>query len=189
MGEHEEIRRQVRTRFSAVARDPRAERRFALGRASALALGYAAPDLDALPPEAVERFAGVGCPLSLGGIPAGARVLDLGAGSGVDALLAARRGARVTAVDMTPEMLALASGAARGAVRFVRSLAERLPFPDASFDAALSNGVLNLCPDKPRVLEEIARVLRPGAPFLAADILLEDGVDEATVKRVGAWSD
>jgi SAM-dependent methyltransferase len=189
MNEHDEIRSQVRARFSAVARDPKAERRFALGRASAVALAYAPEDLDALPPSAVDRFAGVGCPLSLGGLPEGARVLDLGSGAGVDALLAARRGARVTGADMTAEMLRLAAGAAGGAVRFVRSLAERLPFADGSFDAAVSNGVLNLCPDKARVLGELARVLRPEAPLLAADILLEDGVDEATVRRVGAWSD
>ncbi len=189
MSEHEEILRQVRARFGAVARDPSAERRFALGRASALALGYDPEELDALPPAAVDRFAGVGCPLSLGRIPEGARVLDLGSGAGMDALLAARRGARVTGVDMTREMLRFAAGAACGAVRFVRSLAGRLPFADASFDMAISNGVLNLCPDKARVLGELARVLRPGAPLLAADILLEDDVDEAIVRRVGAWSD
>jgi len=184
-----EIRAQVRARFGAVARDPQSEKRFALGRESALALGYDAQDLDALPALAVDRFAGVGCPLALGPIAEGARVLDLGLGSGVDALLAARRGALVTGVDMTPEMLRTASDAARGEVRLVKALVERLPFADGSFDAAITNGVLNLCPEKPRALSELARVLRPGAPLYAADILLEEGVDEQTVKRVGAWSD
>ena len=186
---HEEIRGQVRSRFEAIARDPASERRFAMGRSSALALGYSAADLDALPAAAVDRFAGVGCPLALGPIPKRARVLDLGAGSGVDALLAARRGARVTGIDMTPDMLRAAARAAQGAATFVRALAEDLPFGDRSFDAAVSNGVLNLCPDKPRALTELARVLKPGAPLYAADILLEDGVDEGTVKRLGAWSD
>ncbi len=189
MSAHEEIRAQVRARFGAVARDPKAERRFAMGRPSALALGYAAEELDALPPAAVERFAGVGCPLALGPIAARARVLDVGAGSGVDALLAGRRGARVAAIDMTADMLRVAARAAVDDVRFVRALAEGLPFPEGTFDAALSNGVLNLCPDKPRALAELARVLKPGAPLLAADILLEEGVDEGTVKRLGAWSD
>jgi ubiquinone/menaquinone biosynthesis C-methylase UbiE len=127
--------------------------------------------------------------LALGPIPGNARVLDLGSGSGVDALLAAKRGARVTGVDMTADMVRVAAEAARDRTRFVRALAEALPFPDASFDAAITNGVLNLCPDKPRALSEIARVLRPGAPLLGADILLEDGVDERTVGRLGAWSD
>jgi ubiquinone/menaquinone biosynthesis C-methylase UbiE len=106
----------------------------------------------------------------------------------VDALLAARRGARVTGVDMTGEMLAVAARDPGGA-RFVRALAERLPFGDGSFDVALSNGVLNLCPDKPRALAELARVVKPGGVVYGADILLEEGVEEATVKRLGAWSD
>jgi SAM-dependent methyltransferase len=189
MSDGNEIRRQVSARFGAVARDPSVERRFAIGRPSALALGYDPEELDALPAGVVDRFAGVGCPLALGPIRKGARVLDLGAGSGVDALLAARRGARVTGVDMTLDMLRVAAGAARGKARFVRALAERLPFADSSFDAALSNGVLNLCPDKPGALAELARVLKPGAPLHAADILLEEGVDEGTVGRLGAWSD
>lgn len=189
MSTEHEIRNQVRARFGAVARDPSTERRFKIGRASALSLGYDATDLDALPAAAVDRFAGVGCPFALGPIPKGARVLDLGSGSGLDALLAARKGARVTGVDMTPDMLRAAASSAQGKARFVRALAEALPFEDASFDAALSNGVLNLCPNKPRVLEELARVLKPDAPLYAADILLEENVDERTVGRLGAWSD
>ena len=90
---------------------------------------------------------------------------------------------------MTPDMLRVAAGAARGNASFVRALAEGLPFADRSFDAALSNGVLNLCPDKPRALAELARVLKPGAPLYAADILLKEGVSEDTKKRLGAWSD
>lgn len=186
MGMESDIRAQVRARFGAIARDPRVERRFAIGRPSALALGYVPKELDALPAGVVDRFAGVGCPLALGPIPKGARVLDVGAGSGVDALLAARRGARVTGIDMTPEML---RAAPRGEARFVRALAEDLPFADRSFDLALTNGVLNLCPDKPRALVELARVLKPGAPLYAADVLLEEGVSEETKKRLGAWSD
>lgn len=186
---NDDIRAQVRARFGAVARDPACERRFRIGRASALALGYDQEELDALPPAAVDRFAGVGCPIALGEVPKGGRVLDLGSGSGVDALLAARRGARVTGVDMTDGMLRAAAGAARGEASFVRALAESLPFPDASFDAALTNGVLNLCPEKPRALKELARVLKPKAPLYAADILLEEDVDERTKGRLGAWSD
>jgi SAM-dependent methyltransferase len=185
----EDIREEVQRRFGAIGREPGAERRFKLGRESALALGYDAKELDALPRAALDRFAGVGCPLSLGPIPARARVLDLGSGSGVDAVLAARRDARVVGVDMTADMLRVAARAAQGRARFVRALAEGLPFRDASFDAAVTNGVLNLCPDKARALSEVARVLRPGAPLYAADILLEDSVDERTVGRLGAWSD
>jgi ubiquinone/menaquinone biosynthesis C-methylase UbiE len=90
---------------------------------------------------------------------------------------------------MTAAMLGVAAKAARGRARFVRALAEDLPFADASFDAAITNGVLNLCPDKQRALRELSRVLKPEAPLYAADILLEEDVDERTVGRLGAWSD
>jgi SAM-dependent methyltransferase len=183
------IRAEVRARFEALARDPLSERRFRVGRGSALDLGYDARELDALPAATVDRFAGVGRPLALGPVAKGARVLDLGAGSGVDALLAARRGARVVGVDVTRGMVRAAARAAEGRAHVAQGTIEALPFAAGSFDIALSNGVLNLCADKPRELAEIHRVLKAGGALYAADIVLDDGVDEEVVRRLGAWSD
>ncbi len=183
------IRASVRDRFAAVARDPATERRFPLGRASALALGYGAADLDALPAASVARFAGVGDPLapSMGGVAAGEGVLDLGCGSGVDLLRASRvRGVRALGIDMTPGMLAAARSAG---ARVAAGALEALPVRDGWADLVITNGVLNLCPDKERVLAEAFRALRPGGRLRAADVVLDDGVDRATAARLGAWSD
>lgn len=190
------IRASVRERFGRLARDPASERKFPVGRGSARAMGYPEADLDALPASCVDRFAGVGDPLALGPVPRGGRVLDLGSGSGLDALRAARAagpGGFVLGLDMTPPMAAAAAGAAReagiGNAAFALGLAGALPLRDASVDLVLSNGVLNLCPDKEAVLAEVRRVLRPGGRLQAADIVLEDGVSPAEVARAGAWSD
>lgn len=190
------IRDMVRKRFAGIARDPESESRFPVGRESALALGYAADELDAFPADCVARFAGVGCPLSLGPIPEGSTVLDVGAGSGLDALLAGRRvgpSGHVFGIDMTTEMVDAASGCGARLpmthVEFQHGSAEDIPFGSCTVDVVLSNGVINLCPDKSRVLEEIHRVLRPGGSLYLADMFVEEGVDQETVEAVGTWSD
>ena len=123
-------------------------------------------------------------------------MLDLGCGAGLDSLLAARRvgpKGRVIGVDMTPDMVRKAEKNRRklgmNNVEFRQGSAEQLPLGDASVDLVLSNGVINLCPDKGRVVSEIYRVLRPGGRIYVADITLEDGVDQATVEKLGTWSD
>jgi arsenite methyltransferase len=190
------IHAQVTARFAALAADPTSEKRFEIGRASALKLGYAASLLDSLPAAAVNSFAGVGNPLALAPIQPGMTVLDLGCGSGVDAMIAAQLvgpGGRVIGIDMTAEMVARArrACAARGLsnVQIVQAMAERLDVPDASIDAVLSNGVVNLCPHKEQVLAELHRILKPGGRLQLADMSLVEGVNSELLARVGQWSD
>ncbi len=191
-----EIRAAVEQRFAQVARSPDQEKKFPVGPSSAKKLGYDPPEIDALPPAATESFCGVGNPLALGEIRFGQIVLDLGSGAGLDSLLAARRvgpTGRVVGVDLCPEMV---EKARRNAfllglhnVQFMQAQIEKLPLPDASVDVVLSNGVFNLCPDKPAVLAEAFRVLRPGGRFQMADILLHDDVMPEEVAQKGEWSD
>ena len=143
-----------------------------------------------------ESFAGVGNPLGLGEIAPGQTVLDLGSGAGMDSILAARRVGRsgkVIGVDVNEAMLAKArrNASALGVanVEFRRAEADDLPIPDGAVDVVISNGVFNLCLDKPKVLAEVFRVLKPGGRLQMADILLDDGVTPQEVERKGAWSD
>jgi SAM-dependent methyltransferase len=192
----DQIKAMIEERFVKVALDPTGERKFPVGPDSAKRLGYDAAEIDALPPQATESFAGVGNPLALGELRAGAVVLDLGCGAGMDSILASRRvgpKGRVIGVDMTGPMVqkarANASAAGVGNVEFHRAEADRLPVGDGSVDVVISNGVFNLCPDKPGVLAEVFRVLRPGSWLRMADILLDDAVTPEEVERRGAWSD
>jgi ubiquinone/menaquinone biosynthesis C-methylase UbiE len=143
-----------------------------------------------------ESFCGVGNPLGLGELCAGQTVLELGSGPGMDSLLAARRvgpTGKVIGVDMCEEMIAKARHNAEllglKNVDFVNAGIETLPLPDESVDVVISNGVFNLCFDKPRVLAEAVRVLRPGGRLHMADILLDEGVTPEEVAKKGSWSD
>jgi SAM-dependent methyltransferase len=158
--------------------------------------GLRPQEIDALPPSVTESFCGVGYPLGLGEVLPGQSVLDLGSGPGMDTLLAARRvgpTGKVVGVDLCPEMV---EKARRNAlllglynVEFVEAGVEKLPLADGFVDLVISNGVLNLCPDKPAVLAEAFRVLRPGGRLQMADILLHDDVTPDQVARLGEWSD
>ena len=190
------LRASVIDRFRRVAIAPDEERKFPVGPESAKKLGYDPAEVDALPSTVTESFCGVGNPILLGDPQPGQTVLDLGCGAGFDAFLAARRmGAKgkVIGVDMTPEMIAKAhhNASLLGVtnVDFLQGEIEDLPLPDASFDLVISNGVLNLCPDKPRVLAEVFRVLKPGSRLQMADILLEPHVTPEEVASKGSWSD
>lgn len=192
----DDLRAAVKERFAAVAAEPGREEKFPVGPASAKKLGYDPHEIDALPATATESFCGVGNPLGLGDILPGQTVLDLGSGAGLDGLLAARRvgpTGRVVGVDLCPEMVAKARRNADMLglrnVEFVEAGIEKVPLPDDSADVVISNGVFNLCPDKPRVLAEAFRVLRPGGRLQMADILLHDDVTPDEVARLGEWSD
>src|SRR5512133_3722664 len=164
-----DLETKVRNMYCHVARHPHGDYHFEIGRRLAERLGYSADLLDRLPTGAIESFAGVGYFFDLAGLKEGESVLDLGSGSGMDVFCAAVQvgeGGRVVGIDMTSEQIEksgrLCEEADFGQVEFIQSHIEELPARDASFDAVISNGVINLCPEKAGVFAEAARVLRPG---------------------------
>ncbi len=192
----EDLRASVIDRFRRVAIAPEQETKFPVGPESAKKLGYEPAEVDALPSAVTESYCGVGNPFSMSKPQSGQVVLDLGCGAGFDTLLAARRvgaSGKVIGVDMTPEMIVKARINAENLgmmnVELVLGAIEDLPLPAASVDLVISNGVFNLCPDKPRVLSEVFRVLKPVGRFQMADILLEPHVTPDEVATKGSWSD
>lgn len=191
----EALRASVRDEYAAVATDPERGFHFHTGRSLAALLGYPDAWLDALPPDAVASMAGTGNPFALGEIRPGEHIVDCGSGAGADSLIAARLvGAegRVIGVDMTPEMLDTARRAAAAAcldnVEFREGYLEALPVDDGWADVVISNGVLNLVPDKAAALAEMHRVLRPGGRLQVADIVLGRAVPEASKQDVSLWT-
>lgn len=189
------LRDRVRGKYREVAVAPGGSFHFHTGRAAAHRLGYDDERVAALPDAAVESFAGVGNPFALRRLEPGERVVDVGSGAGFDSFLAAGHvgpGGRVVGVDMTPEMLAKARATAAELgmdhVEFRQGLAEELPVEDSWADVVISNGVINLCPDKRAVLEEIRRVLRPGGHLQFADIANGKPVPEAAVRDIDLWT-
>lgn len=191
----EAIERAVQHMYTAVARHPERQFHFPTGRAAAHLLGYPDPELDPLPPEAIASFAGVGYPFRANAIREGDVVLDVGSGSGTDALIASRlagpRG-KVYALDITEAMRAKLSGIAARAGANIEILAgntEAIPLPNASVDVVTSNGVLNLVPDKTRAIEEIHRVLKPGGRLAIADIALGKPVSFKYRQDPNLWAE
>ena len=190
-----ELRDKVKAMYKAVAEEPHGTFHFEMGRDLALRLGYPASDLDSLPPEAVESFAGVGYHLGLAAVAPGQRLVDLGSGSGTDMFLAARRAGdagKVVGVDMTEEQLAkarrLAARDGYTTVRVEQGYIENAPVADGWADVVISNGVINLCDDKAAVFREIARILKPGGRTAISDIVTERQLTEAIVCDVNLWA-
>jgi SAM-dependent methyltransferase len=188
------LREEIRKTYAAVSQEPEREFVFPTGRSWAEDLDYPA-ELANVPDAAVESFAGVANPFALGSLRPGEHVLDLGSGAGTDSLVAAQMvgpTGSVTGIDMTPEMLdkARASAAAMGMdnVRFIEADAERLPFDDGSFDVVISNGVIDLIPDKGAVFSEIFRVLVPGGRIQVADVTIQRPVSEEGRRNIDLWT-
>jgi arsenite methyltransferase len=189
------LRSEIQRTYAAVSNEPGREFMFPTGRAWARDLDYPAELLAPVPETSCESFAGVANPFSLGAIQPGEDVLDIGCGAGMDTLVAAQMTGQkgtVTGIDMTPDMAAKArrSAAEMGLsnVTIVDGSAERLPFRDASFDVVISNGVIDLIPDKDAVFSEIARVLRPGGRIQLADVTIQRPVSEEGRRNIDLWT-
>ena len=189
------LREAIREEYAEVASDPNKGFHFHTGRPLARMLEYADEWLEGIPEPSIESFAGTGNPFSLGELRPGEKVVDLGSGAGIDSLIAAKKvgpEGRVIGVDMTPAMLEKARLAARQAgltnVEFREGYAEALPVDDGWADMVISNGVLNLVPDKAAALQEIGRVLGPDGRLQIGDILVQKAVPESAKRKIDLWT-
>jgi SAM-dependent methyltransferase len=190
----EVLKSEIRKTYASVSDEPEKDFIFPTGRGWAEDLDYPA-ELANVPESAVESFAGVANPFSLGRLAPGERMLDLGSGAGTDSLVAAQmvgEHGRVTGIDMTTPMLAKARAAAAEMgmtnVEFVEGEAEQLPFPDESFDVVISNGVIDLIPDKDAVFSELHRVLVPGGRMQIADVTIQNPVSVEGRRNIDLWT-
>ena len=188
------LKSEIKKTYASVSQEPGKDFMFPTGRAWAQDLGY--PDeLTQVPDFVVDSFAGVANPWSLGRVEPGQDVLDLGSGAGTDSLVAALMvgsAGSVTGIDMTPEMIENAregaSAVGLGNVTFVEGEIEELPFDDGSFDVVISNGVIDLLPDKEVVFASIYRVLRPGGRIQFADVTIQQPVSEEGKRKIDLWT-
>lgn len=188
------LKSEIRKTYASVSQEPEKDFVFPTGRSWAEDLGYP-EELQRVPESVVESFAGVANPFSLGRLETGERVLDLGSGAGTDSLVAALMvgpEGSVIGIDMTPEMIAKSrAGAAElglDNVAFVEGEAEMLPFADASFDVVISNGVIDLIPDKAAAFSELYRVLGPGGRIQVADVTIQQPVSEEGRRKIDLWT-
>lgn len=193
--DRDQLRAHVRKKYEQVAVEPSGDYHFHTGRRAASHLGYEPAVVDALSDRVVESFAGVGNPFVLRPLRRGERIIDVGSGGGFDSLIAAEQvgpHGRVLGVDMTPEMVEKARANAETLdadhVEFREGYIEELPVTDGWADTVISNGVINLCPDKRAVFAEIHRVLRPGGWLQFADIANGNRVPEGAMRDIDLWT-
>jgi arsenite methyltransferase len=192
--EKQKIEEGLRKKYDKVAVSPEGQFKYPTGQAGLKALKYDSEILQDLPEAVAATYCGVGNPFSLGPVSKGEKVLDVGCGTGVDAVFAAKMvgsAGAVTGIDLVPAMLSRAKENARLAgvanITFIESSAEKLPFPDASFDVVISNGVFNLVVDKFTALKEVWRVLKPGGRLMLADQVQVGKMPKETGARVASW--
>lgn len=194
--DREKLKSEVRATYARVAENPAGEFHFHRGpEYAARLLGYDLKELRTLPAAATAPFAGVGNPFKMDALPEGATVIDIGSGAGMDCLLAARRvgnSGRVIGIDMTDAMLERARDAAAeaglGNARFDKADVTALPLERDSVDVVISNGVINLAPDKSEVFRELYRVVKPGGRLQFADIVIESELSEDARNNIDLWT-
>ena len=189
------LRRAIQEEYAVVAETPQQGFHFHTGRPLAHMLGYRDEWLEGIPEASIESFAGTGNPFSLGQLEPGQRVVDVGSGAGIDSLIAAKMvgpEGHVVGVDMTPAMLTKARRAAQEAgmdnVEFREGYGETLPALNGWADVVISNGVLNLMPDKSAALQEMARVLKPTGRLQIGDILVQKAVPDSAKRKIDLWT-
>lgn len=190
-----DLRTKVQGVYEQVATNPQAEYHFDMGRALAERLGYDPQDLDRIPAEAIESFAGVGYHFGVASIREGETVLDLGSGSGMDSFIAALKvgvHGQVIGIDMTEAQLEKAEALRKrrnlGNLSFRKGFIEELPLEGHSVDVVISNGVINLCAEKGKVFKEIARVLKVGGRLAISDIVTEKQLTDAITCNAALWA-
>lgn len=193
--EKERIRSAIRNKYAAVSSSAAGYFSYTVGKEGAILLGYTHDILDETPDDLLNSFCGVGNPFSVAPLKEGSVILDIGCGAGFDLACASRgtgAAGRLYGVDLSPEMVkrATANLAAMGITNAEVMLisSELLPFPDDTYDAVISNGAINLSPDKPRLFQEIHRVLKQGGRLQFADIILEKELPPHLLAGVESWS-
>lgn len=191
----EELEKKVKDMYREVALNPKGEFHFEMGRALAERLGYSPEDLDRIPIESIESFAGVGYYFHLANLKEGESVIDFGSGAGMDTFVAALKvgnNGRVVGIDMTDEQLAKANQlrdkAGFSQVSYLEGYLEKVPSEDERFDVVISNGVINLAPEKHKVFKEMVRVLKPGGRMSISDIVTEVQLSEGITCNTNLWA-
>lgn len=191
----EYLRSEIKKEYTGVAVNPEQVTNFHVGRRCAENAEYQEKWLGVVPEAALSSFAGTGCPFQIGELNPGETVVDLGSGAGMDSFIAAHQvgpNGRVIGVDMTEEMLTKANAQKEAAgvtqLEFRRGYLENLPVEDETVDVVISNGVVNLCPNKPGVFREIFRILKPGGRMQIADILVHKPVTDKMRNNIDLWT-